>query len=61
MSTEPSNPSSEAPTAASFRPALIRLVKLTAVLFALVMVGVAVAAYRGPADSNLQIQYDGFD
>jgi hypothetical protein len=61
MSTEPSSPSSEAPTDASFRPALIRLVKLTAVLFALVMVGVALAAYRGPADRVLQIQYDGFD
>jgi hypothetical protein len=56
MSTEPSNPSSEAPTDASLRPALIRLVKLAAVLFALIMVGVALAAGR-----VLQIQYDGFD
>jgi hypothetical protein len=61
MSTEPSKPSSEAPTDASLRPALIRLVKLAAVLFAPIMVGVALAAYRGPADRNLKIQYDGFD
>lgn len=45
----------------SLRPALLRLVKIAAVLLALIMVGIGVASYMGPESSDLPLQYDGFD
>ena len=61
MNEDSPNLSPDAPADAPLRTALLRMVRIAALMFGLIVVGIAVASYFGPGPSELPMQYDGFD
>lgn len=61
MNDQSSGHTTNAPADASLRPALLRMVRIAALMLGLIVAGIAVVSYLGPDSSELPMQYEGFD